>query len=212
MVDAHQRMIERYAANIGGGMVDVAYLKQHYSNLATEELFRLRSSQLTDEARSVLEVELASRLDNVDVAERNYLNDLASSQIDESSLASLGLRLFAKSIDVFGFLAIVFAISFTSFVYLPRSISDLIGDGALISFVVYLLFKDGVGGQSVGKRLLGIHVIKKSTGEACSPAQSFVRNILCGFGVVDAAFALGRQRQRLGDLAAGTIVVRTRRK
>jgi uncharacterized RDD family membrane protein YckC len=193
-------------------MADVAYLKQHYSNLETEELFRLRSSALTDEARSVLEAELASRLDDVDVAQRNYLNVLASNQIDESHLASIGLRLLATLIDVIGFTAIVFVVSFTSFLYLPRSISDLIGDGALISLGVYLLFKDGVGGQSVGKRLLGIQVIKKSTGEACSLAQSFIRNILFGFGIVDAAFALGRERQRLGDMAAGTSVVRMRGK
>lgn len=70
-------------------------------------------------------------------------------------------------------------------------------------------------GQTVGKRLLRLRVVD-SRGLRLEPAQVIVRNLL---RVVDAlpalyfvggtACVLNRHRQRLGDLAAGTVVIRT---
>lgn len=188
-------------------MADVRYLKQHYSSLATDELLRLRSSHLTDAALAVLEEELISRVEDVDAAETNYLKDRAVRQINESSLASIGARFLAKLVDYVGSIAAFTTVAYLSFLYLPRPVSDAIGDAALVALFVYLLFKDGFGGQSIGKRLLGIRVVQGSTGESCNLPRSFVRNVLGAFGIVDAAFALGSKRQRLGDLAAGTSVV-----
>lgn len=69
-------------------------------------------------------------------------------------------------------------------------------------------------GQTVGKRLFGLRVVD-SSGLRLEPAQVIVRNLL---RVVDAlplfylvggvACVLNRRRQRVGDIAAGTIVVR----
>jgi len=82
---------------------------------------------------------------------------------------------------------------------------------AVLMFVGYLLFSDGLGeGQSFGKKLLKIAVVDQNTGEPCGYGRSLVRNLIRTFGVFDWAFALGERRQRLGDKAANTIVVKTR--
>ena len=70
-------------------------------------------------------------------------------------------------------------------------------------------------GQTVGKRLLRLRVVD-ARGLRLEPAQVIVRNLM---RVVDAlpalyfvggvACVLNARRQRLGDLAAGTVVIRT---
>jgi uncharacterized RDD family membrane protein YckC len=189
-------------------MTDVGYLQRHYETLVTEELLRLRSSPLTDEAMSVLETELASRLTDVDAAEKTYLDDRAQHQVHESHLASIGARLLAKIIDCVGAFAVLGVLNFECYTYYPLNVSEAFGYISLFALFIYLFFKDAMDGQSIGKRMLRIRVVHTSTGEPCTLPQSLVRNFLCAFGIVDAAFALGSKRQRLGDLAAGTSVVR----
>ena len=70
-------------------------------------------------------------------------------------------------------------------------------------------------GQTIGKRLLGLRVVEAS-GLRLRPAQIILRNILRSVDLLPglylvggAACVLSRRRQRLGDIAAGTIVVRT---
>jgi uncharacterized RDD family membrane protein YckC len=77
--------------------------------------------------------------------------------------------------------------------------------------VSYLLFSDGFDdGQSFGKRVMSTSVVDSVTGEPCTFGQSFLRNfLLMVLGVIDWIFVFGRKRQRVGDIAAGTIVVRT---
>lgn len=189
-------------------MADLSYLKQHYEGLATNELLRLRSTQLTDEALTILDAELAARLADVDTAERTYRAESAARQVHSSALASIGARFFAKFIDFVGALVVFGVFNYLCFLYMPRALSDAIGYGSILVFLLYLLFQDGFSGQSVGKRILEIRVIENATGEPCSLPRSFVRNLLCSLGILDGAFALGSSRQRLGDLAAGTSVVR----
>ena len=73
----------------------------------------------------------------------------------------------------------------------------------------YVLFADGLhGGQSLGKRWLGMRVVDADTGEPCTFGQSFVRNLTqVILGPLDWIFIFGERRQRLGDKAAGTIVI-----
>jgi uncharacterized RDD family membrane protein YckC len=80
---------------------------------------------------------------------------------------------------------------------------------AMVMFLGYLLFSDGLGeGQSFGKKMVKIAVVDKATGRPCGYGRSFVRNIVRMFGLFDWVFMLGERRQRLGDKAANTIVVR----
>jgi uncharacterized RDD family membrane protein YckC len=73
----------------------------------------------------------------------------------------------------------------------------------------YYFFCDGFsGGQSYGKRALGMHVIDAKTGAPCSFGQSFLRNVLLAIlGPIDWIFIFGERHQRLGDMAAGTVVI-----
>ena len=75
--------------------------------------------------------------------------------------------------------------------------------------MLYTLLSDGLeGGQSFGKRLVGIRVVSIETGAPCTFGQSFLRNLLLTIlGPIDWIFIFGERRQRLGDKAAGTIVI-----
>ena len=73
----------------------------------------------------------------------------------------------------------------------------------------YYLFADGLhDGQSFGKRWMGMRAIDATTGAPCTFGQSFLRNLLLAvLGPIDWLFIFGERHQRLGDKAAGTIVV-----
>jgi uncharacterized RDD family membrane protein YckC len=78
-----------------------------------------------------------------------------------------------------------------------------------IPWLVYFLFKDGLGGQSVGKRMMKIRVVHHDTKRPCSFGQSFWRNLPSIF-VFDWLFALGKRQMRLGDMIANTEVVNSK--
>ncbi len=99
------------------------------------------------------------------------------------------------------------------------------GVGEVVGFVGYFLVNWGYmtllelvwSGQTLGKRIMGLRVISE-TGVRVSPSQSLLRNLarvvdnlplLYLVGGLTALFS--RSQQRLGDLIAGTIVVRERR-
>lgn len=81
--------------------------------------------------------------------------------------------------------------------------------GVILFSLMYYFFADALpGGQSFGKRMMGVAVVDKHTHAPCSLAQSFVRNLLLAvLGILDWVFIFGDGRQRLGDMLAGTIVV-----
>ena len=97
-------------------------------------------------------------------------------------LASRLQRLAAQFLD--GLVAGAPAIAaFVIMLFSPGAGITLLLVAALFG-ALYTLFADGLeGGQSIGKRVLGLRVVSMTTGAPCS------------FG------------QRLGDKAAGTIVV-----
>ncbi len=95
--------------------------------------------------------------------------------------------------------------------------AGIAGIGFLISFLVilgYFFLLEGLwDGYTVGKKVMGIKVVKEDGGE-CGLAASIVRNLL---RIIDSIFyyavgflfmAMSDQRQRLGDRVAGTVVVR----
>jgi uncharacterized RDD family membrane protein YckC len=86
--------------------------------------------------------------------------------------------------------------------------------GALSTPVLYGFVLEATFGRTIGKRLLGL-VVVAADGSRCSTRNVAIRNLL---RIVDfplfylvgfVAMALTRQRQRLGDLAAGTIITKT---
>jgi len=78
----------------------------------------------------------------------------------------------------------------------------------LLVGLTYLYLADALpGGQSLGKRVLGIAVVKETSGRPCTIIQSLVRNLLVVvLGPVDWLLIFGRKHRRLGDMAAHTIV------
>ena len=69
-------------------------------------------------------------------------------------------------------------------------------------------------GQTIGKRLLGLRVVE-ANGLRLKPAQVIVRNLMRFIDVLPLFYLVGgvsclvsQRRQRLGDIAAGTIVIR----
>lgn len=125
------------------------------------------------------------------------------------SLGSLSDRLLGQILDSFVALGVLVAAG------ILYTVSPTIGGVALIVAVLYaifyILFSDGFsGGQSYGKRIAHTAVIDASTGAPCTFWQSFLRNLLLTIlGIIDWVFIFGKKRQRLGDKAANTIVVKT---
>jgi uncharacterized RDD family membrane protein YckC len=130
----------------------------------------------------------------------------------------LGSRILAFLIDIFigttligigGFIltAIVgiFSLTFGLFVSVIT----------VFMIMTYVLIKDGFGnGQSLGKKLLGIRVINRKTGQKCSFTDSAKRNILFMFfgvlwcGIEIGYMAVKRTHVRIGDNMASTEVVK----
>jgi uncharacterized RDD family membrane protein YckC len=94
----------------------------------------------------------------------------------------------------------------------------------VFAFMILLLFSAWYGyfavfeivwrGQTPGKRALGLRVISAS-GRPITPLQAILRNLLRIIDQLPALYAIGiisvlisARNQRLGDIAAGTVVVR----
>ena len=124
------------------------------------------------------------------------------------NLASLGERLFGQILDS---MVAIAAIVIASILYAVSPSIGAIAIFAAIAFAIYyILFSDGFeGGQSYGKRAVHTACVDASTGVPCTFWQSFIRNLLLSIlGIIDWVFIFGSKRQRLGDKAANTIVVK----
>lgn len=134
---------------------------------------------------------------------------IKESYLQKTLLASRDERFLGQILD--SFVAIAAVLLIPAILYL---ISDTLGMIAticgLLFAVFYLLFADGFsGGQSYGKRIMKTAVVDASTGQPCTFGKSFVRNLLLlVLGIIDWIFIFGGKRQRLGDMAANTLVVK----
>jgi uncharacterized RDD family membrane protein YckC len=92
--------------------------------------------------------------------------------------------------------------------------------GAALSFVIlwgyYIVFELVWGGQSPGKRLLGLRVVREG-GRPITFLAAATRNVVRIVDFLPALYGIGvvvmfadRRARRLGDFAAGTLVVRER--
>lgn len=134
-------------------------------------------------------------------------------------LAGLGSRMIAIGIDM--------AIEAGVFILLGLAAAGLglrgtTGDavGLVAFFVVFwgyfFIFEGMWHGQTPGKRTQRIRVVR-SDGQPTGWSQVVIRNLIRIVDFLPTAYAIGtisivltRQSQRLGDLAAGTVVVRER--
>lgn len=135
--------------------------------------------------------------------------DPASQARPGRNLASLGARLGGQLLDSL----VAFGPILLS--PIPALISDAVGTVwvvcGLLFAVFYFLLADRLrNGQSYGKRVLKTAVVDATTGAPCTFFQSFIRNLLlAALGIIDWVFIFGEKRQRLGDRAANTVVIKT---
>ena len=128
---------------------------------------------------------------------------------DVTSDAVLGERVVAFLVDVavVTLAAVVVAVAL--------SLEGLsIGPAAVfwvVAWFAYVVVTQGRYGQTAGKHLVGL-VVATTDGRACSYRQAAVRELvrvgdLLSLNVVGQVVRVGRRRQRLGDIVAGTVVV-----
>jgi uncharacterized RDD family membrane protein YckC len=121
-------------------------------------------------------------------------------------LAGLKSRLLGQSID--GLIALALALACILIIHLIKIDERFQWAICLTVCLGYILFCDGFkGGQSLGKIIMKTAVVNAGNGSPCSYCKSFLRNTFQVLGFFDWIFVFGKKRQRLGDIAAGTIVV-----
>ncbi len=136
-------------------------------------------------------------------------------------LAGPAARMVALAIDL-----LLLGLALVTLALVLSAGQSVFGDYAdavygLSSFVLGLGYWIGLelrwNGQTPGKRALGLRVVAEN-GLRLEPAQVILRNVLRFVDLVPGCFGLGGavallhpEHRRLGDLVAGTIVIRERR-
>jgi uncharacterized RDD family membrane protein YckC len=131
-----------------------------------------------------------------------------------------GRRVLATLVDLLalGFVFVLLSVLFgTSSAESGQVSASLEGFWALVYFVVvfaYYILMEGYLGQTVGKMLLGIKVVREENGAVPGLRDAAVRTVV---RIVDGLFfylvafitvVASARNQRLGDMAAHTLVVR----
>jgi uncharacterized RDD family membrane protein YckC len=135
----------------------------------------------------------------------------------ELTLAGVGSRFVAAIIDHALQLAIVIAILVS--VGLTQNVVAF-AVGTVFTFVTFfaydIIFETRASGRTPGKRLTGLRVVK-TDGRPVDFRASAVRNLMRLIDILPGAYLvaivsvfLTKKNQRLGDLAAGTLVMRER--
>ena len=92
--------------------------------------------------------------------------------------------------------------------WLNYGLDTLLWGGTAIGAAI-LFFMDGFGdGQGAGKKLLSLQVLRLKNGKPCSFKDSFVRRLTSIFQPLDSFWTFGKERQRMGDKLAETVVVK----
>ena len=143
-------------------------------------------------------------------------------------IAGIGSRFLAAIVDtlLIGIAEVVIVLLISLILASTERFADTAGSlllaaGTLLAFIVlwgyYIAFELLWNGQSPGKRLIGLRVVREG-GLPVTFVGSAIRNLIriadflpafYGIGVV--VMFIDRRARRLGDLAGGTLVVKERR-
>lgn len=182
-------------------------LREYYERQDTEELLEFATKDLTDEARVVLNQVLRDRQVSPEEVTK-FLKVVDKQRVDErefnEQLSEPPARLLAFLIDGIACSMIVYLLS-SPLAFISEAVQNFVFLGMFWS---YMLVRDALPGQGLGKRLMKLRVTDSETGKKCSWSQSFWRNVSHFVFLIDAIFILGKKRMRLGDIIAGTVVVR----
>lgn len=145
----------------------------------------------------------------------------------EMPLAGIGSRFIAIFIDYLIWTAIAILVTVVAAIVLPGlavfghvsfnwAVGILILGVFLLQWGYFTLFEALANGRTPGKQVAKIRVIHRS-GRAISFVESLARNLVRFIDYLPSLYAVGlisifltRQNQRLGDMVAGTLVVRDR--
>ncbi len=127
--------------------------------------------------------------------------------VPNQMLASRTNRLLGQILD--GIVGAAPFLAGSLLMYFSVTLGSVLTTGGIAWAIFYYLFADGLHtGQSFGKQWLGMQVVDATSGAPCTFGQSFLRNLLLAIlGPIDWLFIFGERHQRLGDKAAGTIVI-----
>ncbi|HJR58239.1 MAG TPA: RDD family protein [Vicinamibacterales bacterium] len=145
----------------------------------------------------------------------------------EFSLATVGSRFLALAVD--SVIQLACGVALFAVVALGAWVSSVTIAGArpwvlaifvlglfVINFAYFAVFESLWNGQTPGKRLIGLRVIHAS-GRPISVFEAILRNVVRIADQLPGIYAIGivsvfltERSQRLGDLAAGTVVVHER--
>lgn len=157
-----------------------------------------------------------------------------SSQVSPFPFADLGSRIVAGLVDyiIIGIIAAVVFFLALAPMFMMRGPFVMPGQGwgspafgwswiggilalQFILWIIYFTYFEGTSGQTFGKKLAHIKVVKDD-GEKCDFLAAFIRNLLRIVDRLPFIYILGiililvtNKKQRLGDILAKTIVVKT---
>lgn len=139
-------------------------------------------------------------------------------------VAGIGSRFLAAIVDsvliLVAQLVVLYLLGLLSETFSPAE-SVLVALGAAVAFLIlwgyYIVFELVWSGQSPGKRLIGLRVVREG-GRPISFSAAAIRNVIRIVDFLPALYGIGvvvmftdRRARRLGDFAAGTLVVKERR-
>ena len=131
-----------------------------------------------------------------------------------------GRRVLATIVDgivlgvLFAVMSMLFGESTTGGTSVQFSMGTFPTLGFFILAMAYYILMEGYLGQTVGKMLLGIKVVREDTGEVPGIRAAAIRSVLrivdgiLSYLVAFVTVLISRKNQRLGDMAAHTLVVR----
>jgi uncharacterized RDD family membrane protein YckC len=131
--------------------------------------------------------------------------------------AGLTARFYAFLLDWLIRLAVIYAVSFLALALGGLGIAMLIVLFFVLEWFYPVIFELGRSGATPGKRTLGLKVVMDD-GLPITPAASLTRNLLrvadflpFGYAFAIISMLLRGDSKRLGDIAAGTLVVHRQR-
>ena len=163
-----------------------------------------------DEADEAKHIGASQLIPGVGRTERRIMDGMAD---ELQGVAGKG-RYFAMGIDATT--AAALGLLSASVVDLPRAGSMSV---AMAVYLLYFLVQEGAWSTTLGKRPFGLYVLRLDA-SPCGWARAAIRtaarlievNPILPFGALPGAItvAVSKRRQRLGDLAAGTVVTQRR--
>jgi uncharacterized RDD family membrane protein YckC len=129
-------------------------------------------------------------------------------------VAGLGSRFMSSLVDSTLQGVLILPLLFAAAVTGATAGAAVVSVGGLLVLVGYPTAFDALGGRTPGRRLTGLRLVRED-GSAVGLLPAAVRNVLRLVDLLPTAYAIGAlavlaspRNQRLGDLAAGTLVVR----